>query len=209
MRDVITTDGINLLMNIDDNTKIEDVFNQFKLIDSDINQHLFTLYLLSKECNHVTEMGSRWGHSTFSILSSGVDKFIAYDLEINNNIKIAIDMAKKENINFEFIENDVLSVDIEKTDMLFIDTWHRYGQLKRELKLHSDKVNKYIVLHDTTSYEFSDEPDWGVYVDKWSLSTEKSGIWPAVDEFLLENKNWGISMRYIHNNGLTILKRRL
>lgn len=203
----ITTDGENILMFVDENTKIKDVFNKFKQVESDINQHLFTLYLLAKDCNHVTEMGSRWGHSTFSILSSGVNQFIAYDLDINDNIEIAIDMSIKENINFQFNQKNVLEVDIEKTDMLFIDTWHKYGQLKEELKLHSKNVNKYIVLHDTTSYENRDEPDWGVYQDIKPLSNVKSGLWPAIEEFLLENKDWEISMRYIHNNGLTILKR--
>lgn len=203
----ITTDGENILMFVDENTKIKDVFNKFKQVESDINQHLFTLYLLAKDCNHVTEMGSRWGHSTFSILSSGVNQFIAYDLDINDNIEIAFDMSIKENINFQFNKKNVLEVDIEKTDMLFIDTWHKYGQLKEELKLHSKNVNKYIVLHDTTSYEYRDEPDWGVYQDIKPLPSGKSGLWPAVEEFLLENKDWEISMRYTHNNGLTILKR--
>ena len=200
----ITTDGENILMFVDENTKIKDVFNKFKQVESDINQHLFTLYLLAKDCNHVTEMGSRWGHSTFSILSSGVNQFIAYDLDMNDNIEIAFDMSIKENINFQFNKKNVLEVDIEKTDMLFIDTWHKYGQLKEELKLHSKNVNKYIVLHDTTSYENRAEPDWGVYQDIKPLPSGKSGLWPAVEEFLLENKDWEISMRYTHNNGLTI-----
>jgi hypothetical protein len=56
-------------------------------------------------------------------------------------------------------------VEIERTDMLFIDTWHKYGQLSEELRMHSPNVDKYIVLHDTTSYEYRDEPDWGVYID--------------------------------------------
>ncbi len=203
----ITTDGNNLLMTVNEGTKIKDVFSQFKIIESDINEHLFTLYLLAKDCNHVTEMGSRWGHSTFSILASGVSMFVAYDLEINDNIKIAIDMAKRENLNFRFIEGNVLDVAISKTDMLFIDTWHKYGQLKEELRLHSERVNKYIVLHDTSSYEYRDEPDWDVYSDIRKLSSEKAGLWPAVEEFLVKNKNWKLCMRYKHNNGLTVLKR--
>lgn len=207
MNNKLTTNGITLLTNVNKDTKIKDIFVKLKLIESDINQHLFTLYLLSKDCNHVTEMGSRWGHSTFSILASGVSKFIAYDLEINDNIKIAIDMAKRENLDFQFIEENVLNVTISKTDMLFIDTWHKYSQLKEELRLHSDKVDKYIVLHDTTSYEYKDEPDWGVYYDIKKLSNEKIGLWPAVEEFLINNKNWELCMRYTHNNGLTVLKR--
>jgi hypothetical protein len=33
------------------------------------------------------------------------------------------------------------------------------------------------------------------------------GLWPAVEEFLQENKNWSLKERFTHNNGLTILER--
>lgn len=204
----IKKDGVDTLLRIDDDTTIFDILMKFISIESDIHQHLFTLYLLSKDCKHVTEMGSRWGHSTFSILASDVPEFIAYDLQANSNIEMAINLAKKEKKNFKFIEKNVLEIEIEPTDMLFIDTWHKYGQLIEELRLHSKNVNKYIVLHDTTSYEYEDEPDWNVYFDVKPLSNIKKGLWPAVNDFLEENKDWYILMRYTHNNGLTILKRR-
>jgi predicted O-methyltransferase YrrM len=205
----ITVDGINKLMDINYNTTIEEIFNKFKNRPSDINEHLVTLYLLAKDCEHITEMGSRYGLSTFSILAAKRPKFIAYDLNINNNIQIAINKAKKENINFEFIQKNVLDVDIEQTDMLFIDTWHRYDQLREELQLHSGKVNKYIVLHDTTSYGYSDEPNWGTYVDLKYLPTNKVvGLWSAIEEFIEQNHNWEIFVRYTHNNGLTILRKK-
>lgn len=37
-----------------------------------------------------------------------------------------------------------------QVDLLFIDTWHVYGHLKRELALHAPRVRKYIAMHDTT-----------------------------------------------------------
>jgi len=207
--DSITTDGFNKLMDIDYQTTIDEIFKEFKNKSSDINEHLTTLYLLAKDCEHVTEMGSRYGHSTFSILSARRPRFIAYDLDMNNNIKIAIDKSKKEGINFEFIQKNVLDVEIEQTDMLFIDTWHKYGQLKEELRLHASKVNKYIVLHDTTSYGYSDEPDWGgTYVDVKPLSRDRVGLWAAVEEFIELNPDWEVFMRYTHNNGLTILRKK-
>ena len=33
------------------------------------------------------------------------------------------------------------------------------------------------------------------------------GLWPAIEEFLRENSEWQLETRYVHNNGLTILKR--
>ena len=33
------------------------------------------------------------------------------------------------------------------------------------------------------------------------------GLWPAIAEFLLKNKNWKLKERYTNNNGLTILEK--
>jgi hypothetical protein len=173
---------------------------------SDINEHLPTLSEYASKCQHVTEMGARGGDSTFSILNAKPNKFVSYDLNNHPNIDIAKELSNLENINFEFIIGNVLEVEIELTDMLFIDTWHKYGQLKEELRLHSSKVNKYIIFHDTESYEFIDESTWGgLYSDIKPLSEDKQGIWPAIEEFLLENSEWEILERFKNNNGLTIL----
>ncbi len=51
----------------------------------------------------------------------------------------------KKSITLEFIEGNDLHVDLgEGVDLLFIDTWHVYPQLKRELEIHSPKVRKCI-----------------------------------------------------------------
>ena len=36
----------------------------------------------------------------------------------------------------------------------------------------------------------------------------KKGIWPAIEEFLLEHKEWSLKKRYLNNNGLTILEKK-
>ena len=35
----------------------------------------------------------------------------------------------------------------------------------------------------------------------------RKGLWPAVEEFLIEHPEWKLKERYTHNNGLTILQR--
>lgn len=192
----------------DEKLLIDNIYHKFCSIQSDINQHLLILKGYANKCNHITEMGARYGLSTFTFLSANRPKFISYDLESNSNIELAEKLAKEENVNFTFIEKNVLEVKIENTDLLFIDTWHKYGQLKEELKLHAKNVNKYLIFHDTTSYEFKDEPDWsGTYKESQKLENTKSGVWPAIEEFLDQNKNWQIDIRLINNNGLTILKK--
>lgn len=187
---------------------IEQYFNTFKTTPGDINEHMDTLVEYAKLCDHVTEMGARWGCSTFAFLHSKPNKFVSYDINMTENILNAINLSKVEKLDFQFIKKNVLEVEIEETDLLFIDTWHKYGQLKEELFLHSDKVKKYLIFHDTESYEFNDEPSWGdLYKDVRELSTEKQGIWPAIQE-LLDKGDWEIEKRFTNNNGLTILKRK-
>jgi hypothetical protein len=48
-----------------------------------------------------------------------------------------------------YLGNNVLEVEIEETELLFIDTYHYYAQLKKELKLHAGKISRYIAFHDT------------------------------------------------------------
>jgi hypothetical protein len=112
--------------------------------------------------------------------------------------------ASELDVDFQFVLGNTLEIDIEQTDLLFIDTWHAYQQLKGELAKHHSKVNKYIVLHDTSNFEFQDETSY----EEWGWKGENKGIWPAVEEFLQERTEWELHERYTNNNGLTILKRK-
>ena len=118
-----------------------------------------------------------------------------------------MDTAQAYGIKFQFIEANVLEVDIEETDLLFIDTWHHYNQLTEELKKHAEKVKKYICFHDTTSYEHHSEPTTSENDFKEELVWNK-GLWDAVTEFLEENKDiWKLKERFTNNNGFTIIER--
>jgi hypothetical protein len=94
---------------------------------------------------------------------------------------------------FVFHERDVLWADIEETDLLFLDTWHVYGQLKEEMRLHAGKVRRYIVLHDTTTFGEKGEAEG------------HRGLWPAVEEFLAQG-TFRLKQRVANNNGLTVLE---
>jgi len=123
---------------------------------SDINEHLPTLLKYACECEHITEMGVRWVSSTWPLLLSNPKKMISYDILRDPKINNVIQLANEYKIEYQFITADVLKIEIEETDLLFIDTLHTYNQLFYELQLHSDKCSKYIILHDTTSFEYID-----------------------------------------------------
>lgn len=191
--------------------KILEKYNQHKSTYSDINEHLETLYNLGKECSHITEMGVRWVSSTWPLVYSNPKKMISYDILKNPNITEVINLCNEYSINYSFEEKDVLQLEIEPTELLFIDTLHTYNQLIKELEIHSNKVSKYIVLHDTEHFGRVDEVVYqhASNVIKEAPST-KAGLMTAVEDFLLTElgQSWELFRVYKNNNGLTVLKNK-
>lgn len=191
--------------------KIKLIYEKESETSSDINEHLPTLLKYANECDHITEMGVRWVSSTWPLLLSNPKKMISYDIVKHPKIDEVIDLTNEYNINYTFIESDVLKIEIEETDLLFIDTLHTYNQLLLELELHSDKVNKYIILHDTTTFEDVDEIIYEHASNNIkNLNSLKYGLWTAVIDFLETDKGniWEVKERFTNNNGLTILERK-
>lgn len=167
---------------------------------SDINEHLPTLKRYSEECDTIIEMGVRAIVSTWAFLEGNPKSLISYDLYHpshygSNLLPIVEQSAREKGIDYKFIQADVLTVEIPECDLLFIDTLHTYNQTKQELKLHSSKVKKYIIFHDTEAFRYIGE-------------NNEKGIWYAVEEFLAENKEWDIKEIYSNNNGITIIYRK-
>ena len=180
-------------------------YNYLCSVPSDINEHLPVIKKYAEECEHITEMGVRYVISTWALLASKPKTLVCYDIltgldmnVFNSNINELSNKAKDIDVNFSFTQADVLNIEIEETDLLLIDTYHEYNQIKQELKLHGNKARKYLIFHDTTTFgEFGE-----------TFKTPNTiGIWPAIEEFLLENQEWKIQERLTNNNGLTILKK--
>jgi hypothetical protein len=199
---------------------------------SDINEHLPTLKAYAQECNSVFETGVRGVVSSYALLYglveniNNTDKIIflndIHDCNINEFKKIA--ESNLISVKYEWISNLELEfLPNETFDLTFIDTWHVYGQLKRELNKFSKITNKYIIMHDTELdgiYGETKRPG-GLYNDLYVSNNLDglvnrtkipkheilNGLQPAIDEFLSVNKNWIMEKQYKNNNGLTILKR--
>jgi glycosyltransferase involved in cell wall biosynthesis len=179
----------------------------------DVNEHLNTLKRYSSKCDHVTEMGTRKAISTIALLVGSPKKVVSIDLNyhffkpVENDI---ITISKECGSDFQFIEADVLKIDIEETDFLFIDTFHTYHQLISELRRHEKNVRKWIALHDTVTFGLRDEEVYQngkISTDVKVHNKEKVGIYNALLDFLEENKNWKIKEHYSNNNGLTIIEK--
>jgi hypothetical protein len=189
---------------------LEEIVNTIWRTPSDINEHIPALIEYASECEHITEMGVRAITSTWAFLGAAPKKLISYDIEDPSkwgaDITMVENVAKQYGLDYEFRKQNVLKIDIEETDLLFLDTWHAYNQLKAELELHSSKAKKYIIMHDTTSYEFRDEPLTSENAWEGELDFGR-GLWAAIQEFLDSTDEWVLHKRYTNNNGLTILKR--
>ena len=193
-------------------SKILEKYKQLSEIPSDINEHLPVLKKYAEECDTIVEMGVRSIVSTWAFLAGNPKKLTSLDLydptKFGGNLQEVYDSATLANIDFSFIECDSLIYEMEPCDLLFIDTWHCYLQLKKELTRHHSKVNKYIILHDTVSYANVDEKSADEMGVLNNIETNlPKGLWSAVEEFLYENKNWVVWEKKPNNNGLTILKR--
>ena len=191
--------------------KILEKYQHYCNTSSDINEHLPTLKKYSEECDTIVEMGVRNIVSTWAFLAGNPKKLTSLDLyspvKFGGNLQEVYDAVDSTNINFLFIEHDSLTYEMELCDLLFIDTWHDYLQLKQELTRHHSKVKKYIIFHDTVSFADLDEKS----ADEMGKLNQNEtnlpkGLWPAIEEFLYHNKNWVIWEKKPNNNGLTILK---
>jgi hypothetical protein len=192
-------------------------------VSIDIYEHLPTLYKYTRECDTVFETGVRGCVSSWAFLYGLLDgnthtpkKLFMNDIEPCNIGPLLEASRPFSNVDVKYEWKSNLLLDFTETyDLTFIDTWHVYGQLKRELNKFSKITNKYIIMHDTTVDEVYGESlrcgmdtaqqsiQYGIPVDEIT-----KGLWPAVVEFVQNNPEWYIKERFTNNNGLTILARR-
>lgn len=176
---------------------------------SDIHEHIPILYDLAKDCVHITEFGVRYGISTRAFLKADVT-LRSYDIELEDNTIKAFDMARAAGKDVEYIESDVLDIDIVETDLIMFDTWHTYAQLKKELAKHAHKSRKYIVFHDVMSYALKNESFYQLVNGKYiKVSDDKGtqGIFTAILEFLGQHPEWKPKIWRTNNNGLLVLEK--
>jgi hypothetical protein len=185
---------------------------------SDINEHIPTLFSYAAKCNHITEAGVRSVVSSYAfavgLKGKTPNKLIQIDIERTPTVSKFITECMAEGINVTFYEESDLTCPMEPTELLFIDTWHVYGHLKRELERWNSSVSKYIIMHDTTVDDVHGESiRQGWDTKKQSVETGipedeiRKGLWPAIEEFLAAHTEWKLEMRYTNNHGLTILSR--
>lgn len=184
----------------------------------DINQHLPVLREYADRCESIVECGVLNSVSSYAFASALVKKpgnrYTLVDPYRNAGMDEFLEACKREGVNATFLHGSDLEVERVKADLVFIDTWHIYAQLKRELEYWHSYAGKYLILHDTTVDEWDGESVRGRFdIEKqaretgWPAEEIAKGLWPAVEEFLCEHPEWQLELRLVNNNGLTVLRR--
>lgn len=187
---------------------------------SDINEHLPTLFNYAKECESVIELGVRGCVSSWALLygllnnNKATKKLLLNDLT-ECNVSELVNVARSLSVEVNYVWIDDLKLEVDGMyDLTFIDTWHIYGQLKRELDKFSKITRKYIIMHDTEIDGIQGETirnNWDAVKQSqetgFTVEEINSGLQKAIDEFLESNNDWRIKEVYKNNNGLTILER--
>ena len=183
----------------------------------DIGEHMYLLKHLAEECPHVTEIGISPVVSTWALLEglaknpAPVRTYVGIDsASPPQDYVLARKIAREKRLRFFFQKGNDFSLNIDPTDLLFIDSTHTYCHLTYELETFSSKVRKYIALHDTS--EPWGDRDTDEYVGDYSEYPEhydrsKRGLWPAVEDFLKNHPEWTLYARHFNCHGFTILQR--
>ncbi len=187
---------------------------------SDINEHVTMLAHYASRCATVLELGVRSCVSSWAFLKGlhgngqDVKLLLAADLERHPNVDDVARVATSNGIEYAFWQGNDLAIETFPVDLTFIDTWHVYGQLKRELAKFAPLTKKFIIMHDTTVDGEAGESlreGWDTAAQARDTGIPQDeickGLRPAIQEFLADNADWRLEAEFTHNNGLTILTR--
>ena len=181
-----------------------------------------TLKNYAKECESVLELGVRgvvssWAFAYGLCLNGSQNKL----LFCNDVVPCKLDDLQNEcklhavDLKYQWCSDLDLDFPDNAFDLVFIDTLHVYGQLKRELQKFSKIATKYIIMHDTTVDAIHGEAIRCKF-NMQNLSKQtgfpedelKRGLKPAIEEFLGANPEWKTREVFTHNNGLTVLEKK-
>lgn len=182
---------------MDGGMTLEELYQQACETPSDINEHLPTLRRLAEQCEDVTEFGTRGGVSTTALvagLSRDLRPRILCSIDINDCEEAYRRLLPVSVCHIEFRQGNTLEIDIEPTDLLFIDTLHTAAQVYAELVRHADKVRKYLVFHDTVTFGLIGE-DGG------------PGLLDGILAWRGSSMEWTLVEYYANNNGLMVFER--
>ena len=203
---------------------IEEGYIHAKDTPSNINEHIPLLAEYAERCTSIAELGLDKMVTTWAFLKglrfNKKKKKLLYGMDLLAkpvNYDAVSELAKKNRITMEFVLGNSTKVTLPKVDMLFIDTAHHYAQLTKELELHHERVQKYIVMHNTEiDGKHGEIVRMCYYMDVVKLCADNDfemadvckGLQPAIVEFVAKHPEWKVEKHLANNNGLTVLAKQ-
>lgn len=147
------------------------------------------------ECTSYMELGTNQGGTASVAMLCKPNRVYLVDLDMSKFREylqpIAVAWCNQHNIELIVKEIDSTSIaTINDTDMLVIDSYHHPDHMRKELKVHSPNVHKYIIAHDTNMIN----------------GRPNDSLYQCLKNFAIDN-NWEIIERGITNVGYTVLRR--
>lgn len=114
------------------------------------------VFKFTKKCESYKELGINQGGTASAALLCNPKRIELLDLTLqryNENLRpIAQGYCRTNKIELTTLEVDSTSPKAvtKNFDILLIDSYHKAPHLRKELDLHKDYTDKYIILHDTS-----------------------------------------------------------
>ena len=198
-----------------------------KICGGDISEHLPLFRALCSDASNVAscaELGVRRAYATWAFVAAAAERYRAgapplrvrlYDLVERAEVTELMARLRAEcpALDVRFTEGDDLAMPIEPSDVMLLDTWHTFKQLRQELKVLPRDVSRAIILHDTRTFRNRDEKiggrgGLGIVPERFAGVENQVGLQPAVAMFLRENSDWLQLEERTNCNGITILAPR-
>jgi len=170
---------------------LDELYSQAVKTPSDVNEHCAKLKELAGQCDHVAEFGMRPLASSVALLAGKPKRFVCYSKhpDAQSLYRYAGDTR------IDIIRTASLDSEVEKTDLLFLDTVHTADQFLAELRRYAPKVRRWIARHDTAMYGEKGE-DGG------------PGLLVGLRAFLTESPEWSVVYHTQNQYGLTVIGKQ-
>lgn len=184
-------------------TTLEDLYkHKFTANSASVVPHMPTLMKLASNCEVCVEFGVRRGHTTVALLCGTPGKLYSWEIEPLPQFHKPIQKAAGDKWVLTYGRSE--EAQFETCDLLFHDSFHNYGQVKRELDAHGHKARKFIAFHDT--YKYGNKGSYDSMPGDFDPNDR--GMLPAIFEWLLKNPQWVIHSHVPYGDGLLVLERK-
>jgi hypothetical protein len=171
---------------------VQDLFTAVQAKPRDLDQHMPILREYASKVKHATELTAR-RESTIALLTGRPETVISYSSEVDGHVtKAAVLVADSTRYDRRPLNPAAIVMDMQPTELVFIDTKHTYEHVLTELRTYSHAASRFMVLHDTSHY--------GAVGDDGG-----KGIIFAIADFLANNPKWFVIYQVKEQYGLTIL----